>query len=149
MAWTAQPMQPARRACLCAAVTAMGLLRPPHSARARGPTAALRGGRAGRAPTSAAPVPTTTHREVAAKCVSLRKMSLERIEREVAITKKVAHEHVIGVYGAARRRDEYVIFLELCKEELFALVERRSTLSEKECKSFMSQLLSAVNHIHK
>lgn len=76
-------------------------------------------------------------------------MSLERIEREVAITKKVAHEHVIGVYGAARRRDEYVIFLELCKEELFALVERRSTLSEKECKSFMSQLLSAVNHIHK
>jgi serine/threonine protein kinase len=98
--------------------------------------------------TSAVPVPAATYREVAAKCVSLRKMSLERIEREVAITKKVAHEHVIGVYGAARRRDEYVIFLELCKEELFALVERRITLGEKECKNYMSQLLSAVNHIH-
>lgn len=49
----------------------------------------------------------------------------------------------------AGRRDEYVIFLELCKEELFALVERKSTLSEKECKHYMSQLLSAVNHIHR
>jgi hypothetical protein len=50
------------------------------------------------------PLPASaTHREVAAKCVSLRKMSLERIEREVAITKKVAQEHVIAVYGAARR----------------------------------------------
>jgi len=81
--------------------------------------------------------------------VSLRKMSLERIEREVAITRKVAHEHVIAVYGAARRRDEYVIFLELCHEELFALVERRHTLGEKECKKYMWQLLSAVEHIHK
>ena len=59
-------------------------------------------------------------RYVAAKCVSLKKMNLERIEREVAITKHVSHEHVIAVYGAARRRDEYVIFLELCTEELFA-----------------------------
>ena len=76
-------------------------------------------------------------------------MSLERIEREVAITKKVAHDHVISVFGAARRRDEYIIFLELCQEELFALVERKSTLNEKECRHFMSQLLSAVNHIHR
>lgn len=86
---------------------------------------------------------------VAAKCVSLRKMSLERIEREVQITRKVAHEHVITVYGAARRRDEYVIFLELCTEELFALVERRHVLTEKECKRFMGELLSAVEHIHR
>lgn len=85
---------------------------------------------------------------VAAKCVSLRKMSQERVEKEVALTKRCAHDFVIQVIAAARHHDDYYIFMELCHEELFTLVERRGTLGESEARRFFTQIMRAVDHCH-
>ena len=85
----------------------------------------------------------------AVKVIDISQMSLAKIKREVAIARKLKHANVVATHGAARRKQEYVIFMELCDgKELFDQVEAIGTISEEQARGWFVQLMAGVAYLH-
>mmetsp|Transcript_19442 Transcript_19442/g.41900 ORF Transcript_19442/g.41900 Transcript_19442/m.41900 type:complete len:420 (-) Transcript_19442:385-1644(-) len=93
-----------------------------------------------------------TNLRVAAKLISTAKINSEKLLREVEIMQKsgAGCQYICEVFGAGQRKNEYVIFLELCEGgELYKMVESRGTLTEPEARGFFTQLMKGVAHCHR
>ena len=85
----------------------------------------------------------------AVKVIDISQMSLAKIKREVAIARKLKHANVVATRRRPRRKQEYVIFMELCDgKELFDQVEAIGTISEEQARGWFVQLMAGVAYLH-
>ena len=86
-------------------------------------------------------------RPCAVKCMSLTADMLE----EVSLQGLCAHPNVLKVLGSCESVDKLFVALELCPQgDLFNLIEKRSIngFDLEEVNAFMTDLMSAVRHLH-
>ena len=84
----------------------------------------------------------------AVKVIDISQMSLAKIKREVAIARKLKHANVVATHGAARRKQEYVIFMELCDGKEPSTRWRRSAHQRGAGARLAVQLMAGVAYLH-
>ncbi|KAL5264316.1 hypothetical protein ACHWQZ_G005421 [Mnemiopsis leidyi] len=73
----------------------------------------------------------------------------KNLKREVKLLQCMRHPNVVNLYESLETEIAYYLVLELIRGgEMKDYISKSDRLSEKETKKFMSQLLSAVWHIH-
>ena len=92
-----------------------------------------------------------TREVVAVKCVlqsSLSKSSLDNLESEIKILKKLRHEHIVQMLDFVWD-DKYIyIIMEYCSGgDLSSFVKSRQRLPESVCQRFLQQLASALQYM--
>jgi len=75
---------------------------------------------------------------------------LDRINREIAILKKLRHKNIIQLYETIRsNRNIYLIMEYIDGKDLFEYISQKKRLDETTASSFYLQLISAIEYIHK
>lgn len=92
-----------------------------------------------------------TREVVAVKCVlqsSLSKSSLDNLESEIKILKKLRHEHIVQMLDFVWD-DKYIyIIMEYCSGgDLSSFVKSKQRLPESVCQRFLQQLASALQYM--
>ncbi len=92
----------------------------------------------------------TTGERVAAKLISVTRMKLTAIEKELKLMEQLGgHEHVIGLRGFEEQPQHVIIYMELApRGELFGRVISAGALREDEARPYFTQVLKAVEFMH-
>lgn len=88
----------------------------------------------------------------AMKCINKleKSIAIKLLEREVAILKKVKHEHIIKLKEVFETHEKVYLIMEYCEGgELAAELAKVKKFSEAETKNIMSALASAIAYLHK
>ena len=89
----------------------------------------------------------------ACKTVSKEKAgsaNIKLLEREVAILKRVHHEHIIQLKEVLETSKKMYLIMECCDGgELAALLKKRKNISETETRVIMLRLADAIAYLHK
>ncbi|XP_013383603.1 serine/threonine-protein kinase 33 [Lingula anatina] len=76
--------------------------------------------------------------------------AIQLLEREVAILKKVQHEHIIHLEEVLETAKRMYLVLELCDQgELADVLKEKGKFTEAETKTIMRNLASAIQYLHK
>ena len=67
---------------------------------------------------------------------------------EYELWSQLRHPHVIQMFGSVLTDARFCLLLELAGEELFAVITRMDELRERDTARWISQLLSALAHMH-
>ncbi len=74
----------------------------------------------------------------------------ERIDREIAILKKLRHKNIIQLYETIKsKRNIYLIMEYVDGKDLFEYISRKKRLDEATASNYYLQLISAIEYIHK
>ncbi|KAG9472586.1 hypothetical protein GDO78_018425 [Eleutherodactylus coqui] len=85
----------------------------------------------------------------AAKFIPLRSKTRQQAYREQDILSEVSHDHVTLLLDAFETKKTLILILEICcGEELLDRLFRKHTITEKEVKMYIRQLLEAVAYLH-
>lgn len=72
-----------------------------------------------------------------------------RVQREMAILKKVHHPNIVQVYEIVETPKYFFFLMEIASQgELSTLISARGALAESETRVLFGQLVSAVAHLH-
>ncbi|XP_064594551.1 serine/threonine-protein kinase 33-like isoform X2 [Liolophura sinensis] len=76
--------------------------------------------------------------------------AIKLLEREVAILKRVNHEHIIRLNEVFETAEKMFLVMELCQGgELADELKKRGYFSESDTKNLMQKLASAISYLHK
>ncbi|XP_074662474.1 serine/threonine-protein kinase 33-like isoform X2 [Tubulanus polymorphus] len=79
-----------------------------------------------------------------------RSSALKLLEREVAILKRVHHEHIIHLEEVFESSKKIYLVMELCEGgELADVLKLKKTFSEHDAKVVLQKLTSAIKYLHK
>ncbi|XP_064628533.1 serine/threonine-protein kinase 33-like isoform X2 [Lineus longissimus] len=79
-----------------------------------------------------------------------RSSAFKLLEREVAILKRVKHEHIIHLEEVYETSKKIYLVMELCDGgELADALRERELFTENETKTIMRKLASAISYLHK
>lgn len=74
---------------------------------------------------------------------------LVRINREIAILKKIHHPNLIQLYEIIESQKNIYLIMEYAPNgELFAEIVSKKKLSEKEAAAYFIQIIIGVEHLH-
>jgi len=87
------------------------------------------------------------------KCINKKKVEgddIRLLKREIRIMKKLNHAHVLKLYEVYEFEDSFYLVMELVKgKELFDKIVQRGMYSERDAAHIISQVLSAVEYLHR
>ncbi len=95
------------------------------------------------------------HRNVALKLLhrplAAHRENLQRFEREALAASKLNHPNIAAIYdyGVLPSGQPYIVMEHLVGESLSEIIEKRTTTSENQAISIVSQVARALNHAHK
>eukprot|EP00826_Nyctotherus_ovalis_P010804 TRINITY_DN12828_c0_g2_i4.p1 TRINITY_DN12828_c0_g2~~TRINITY_DN12828_c0_g2_i4.p1 ORF type:complete len:479 (-),score=99.03 TRINITY_DN12828_c0_g2_i4:215-1651(-) len=93
-----------------------------------------------------------TGQELAMKVIpkkSVHSLSVELIENEIEVLKRLDHPNIIKLYEFAQDTESYYLITELCKGgELFDRISKMKNFSEMDAARIMRSVISAVSYCH-
>ena len=86
----------------------------------------------------------------AVKVLKKSEQDMELLLREVEILSKLSHPNIMQIYEVFQDKTSFYIVSEYCKGgELFDILSKKGSLSEKETAHIIKQVLSAICYSHK
>lgn len=74
----------------------------------------------------------------------------QKLKSEIKIHKSLFHKHIVKFEHVFEDNENVYILLELCKSKTLSdLMKKRKIISEFECRYFITQILKAINFMHK
>jgi serine/threonine protein kinase len=74
---------------------------------------------------------------------------IEEIYREADAMKKLNHKNIVMLYKAFIEKKEVVMIMEYCGGgDLLEYMEKKETISEKECREYIHQVVYAISYCH-
>ncbi|CAB1330056.1 unnamed protein product, partial [Coregonus sp. 'balchen'] len=85
----------------------------------------------------------------ALKCVKKKQKSIQNLENEIAVLRKIKHENVVGLEDFYESRSHFYLVMQLVAGgELFDRILDRGMYSEKDASRVIQQVLQAVQYLH-
>ena len=85
----------------------------------------------------------------AVKVLKKSEQDMELLLREVEILSKLSHPNIMQIYEVFQDKISFYIVSEYCKGgELFDILSKKGSLSEKETAHIIKQVLSAICYSH-
>ncbi|XP_024239865.1 calcium/calmodulin-dependent protein kinase IGb isoform X2 [Oncorhynchus tshawytscha] len=85
----------------------------------------------------------------AMKCVKKKQKSIQNLENEIAVLRKIKHDNVVGLEDFYESRSHYYLVMQLVAGgELFDRILDRGMYSEKDASRVIQQVLQAVQYLH-
>jgi calcium-dependent protein kinase len=85
----------------------------------------------------------------AVKAIKRKLVDETAFNMEIAILKNVDHPNIIRIFECFYDSNYYYMIVEYCSGgDLYDYIKRQRNFSEKKAASILSQLLSAINHLH-
>ena len=85
----------------------------------------------------------------AVKVLKKSEQDMNLLLREVEILSQLSHPNIMQIYEVFRDKSSFYIVSEYCKGgELFDILSKKGSLSEKETAHIMKQILSAICYSH-
>jgi len=95
-----------------------------------------------------------TNEKVAIKILDKTKFfkdieDINRVEREIAILKKLKHKNIIQFYEIMESQKNLYIVMEYCEgKELFDFIVKKGKLNEVEACKFFQEIINALEYLH-
>lgn len=91
----------------------------------------------------------TTGKTFAMKCIKKKHKKDKSLDNEIAVLKRIKHEHVIGLEDFYESHTHYYLLMELVTGgELFDRILEHGRFTEQEASRVIRQVLEAVRHLH-
>ncbi|XP_077867222.1 triple functional domain protein-like [Saccoglossus kowalevskii] len=91
----------------------------------------------------------TTGRDVAAKLISKKLTTVDRVENEIAILRSLQHPHICEYYDAFDTAMNLILILELIPNgRLFDYIVSKPLFTESIAVGYLHQMISAIEYLH-